>query len=85
MKLVQVAGLLILSFLLTIIVTVIDAILRNQLVAGRAGFPFRFSDMSLFGGGETNYLILSLDMFFWFFILVVMFKFIPKLFLKPKR
>lgn len=77
--------LIIFSVILTVIITIVDAILRNQLVAGKAGLPLRFSDMSLFGGGETNYLYLALDIIFWFCIILIFFKYLPKLFTKSKN
>lgn len=85
MKLTKMFLLIILSIFVTIIVAIADAILRNQLVAGVAGFPFRFSEVALFGGGETNYLFFILDIIFWFSILLLLFKYLPKLLFRLKK
>lgn len=70
--------LLFLSFIITIIVSLVDAIVRNQLVAGVAGFPFRFSETALFGGGETDYFYLSLDVILWFVLILLLINYFPK-------
>ena len=82
MRLIKYSGLFILSVLITFLVSVIDAILRNQLVAGFVGIPLRFSDVSLFGGGETNIVNLILDFIFWFLILWLVWKYWLKIFKK---
>ena len=73
-------GVFILSVVFTFVISIVDAIFRNQLVAGNAGLPFRFSETSLFGGGETNNLNLFFDIIFWFVVIMLFLKFLPKLF-----
>lgn len=66
---------LVLSIVTTYAVAIIDALMRNSLLAGNAGFPFRFSS-SYFFGESTNFLMLLLDIAFWFLILWLIWKFV---------
>lgn len=55
----------------------LDAIRRNSLLAGEAGFPFRFSS-SYFFGESTNLLMLALDIAIWFIVIWGIWKVISK-------
>ena len=72
---------LVLSVVVTYGVAIIDALIRNSLLAGEAGFPFRFSS-SYFFGESTNFLMLILDIVFWFIIIWLIWKLLYKMFSK---
>lgn len=67
-------GFLFASIVLTIISAIFEAVRNGELLAGSVGFPLDFSNSSLFGGGETNYLNLTLDIIFWL-IIIILFKY----------
>ncbi|MDP2585682.1 MAG: hypothetical protein Q8P29_02260 [Candidatus Levybacteria bacterium] len=60
---------LILSVIVTYISAFVDALIRNTLLGGEAGFPFKFSSATMFGSGSTNYLLMVLNILFWFAII----------------
>lgn len=68
------------SIFLTLFIAIVDAVVRNNLVAGTAGLPLRFSESALFGGGETNYINFSIDVLFWFVLLIAILKYFPLIF-----
>jgi hypothetical protein len=70
---------LVLSVVVTYGVAVVDDLRRNSLLAGEGGVPFRFSSGTLFGSGNTNYLMLTLDIFFWFVVIWIVWFGIRKL------
>lgn len=70
---------IIISVIITIVATVLDAYFRKNLLSGRAGFPLRFSSSSFFGGGTTNYAIFAVDVAFWFVLLIALIKVIQKI------
>ncbi|MDP3973463.1 MAG: hypothetical protein Q8P92_01390 [Candidatus Daviesbacteria bacterium] len=61
---------LILSVVVTYGVAVMDAIQRNSLLAGKIGFPLRFSS-SYFFKESTDFLMLFIDIAFWFAVILV--------------
>ena len=69
---------LILSILVTFVATFFEVILSGNVVAGESGFPLRFSSSSLFGGSTINYLMLLADIFFWFFVIWGIWKFLQR-------
>lgn len=60
---------LILSVVVTYGAAFVDALISNTLLAGEAGFPLKFSRGTMFGGGSTNYLLMILNIFFWFVVI----------------
>jgi len=73
---------LISSVIVTYVATFIDALINNTLLGGKAGFPLKFSSATLFGEGTTNYLLMGLNVFFWFIVIFIIWKLFPKL---PKK
>ena len=69
---------LILSVLVTYGIAFVDDLRRNSLLAGEGGIPFRFSSGTLFGSGSINYLMLILDIAFWFVVIWVIWKILQK-------
>lgn len=65
-----------LSVITTYGVAIIDASIRNSFLAGEAGFPLKFSSSSLFGSENTDYLMLFIDVVFWFVIIFGIWKLI---------
>ena len=61
------AVILILSVIITYGIGIIDALVNSS--ANQAGFPFKFGSYTLFGTANTNYLILILDIVFWFIVI----------------
>ncbi|MDO8570794.1 MAG: hypothetical protein Q7R97_04385 [Candidatus Daviesbacteria bacterium] len=47
--------------------------------ANQGGIPFAFTSVSLFSNANTDYLMLSLDIIFWFIILFGIWKLVGKL------
>lgn len=70
--------LLVLSVVVTYGVMLFQAILFSSLVAGSGGFPLSFTSSSLFSTPSTDYLMLFLDIIFWYIILFVIWKLILK-------
>ena len=70
---------LILSVVATYGATLVDALISNTLLGGEAGFPLKFSSATMFGSGNTNYLLMSLNILFWFIVLFGIWKLIKKL------
>lgn len=58
---------LILSVVVTYGAAYVDAMMNTS--ANRAGIPFKFGSYVLFGEARTNYLVLALDIIFWFVVL----------------
>lgn len=71
---------LILSVVVTYGVAFVDAIVNTS--ANRAGLPFKFGSYVLFGQADTNYLLLFLDIAFWFLAIWGAFKILVKVFKK---
>ena len=69
---------LILSIVATYVTTFIDALVNKTLLGGEAGFPFKYSSSTLFGEGETNYLLMVLNIVFWFLVIWGVWKLIHK-------
>lgn len=65
---------LVLSVMVTYGVAIVDALARNSLLSGEAGFPLRFSSSSFFGSENTDYFMLILDIVFWFFVIWIIWK-----------
>ena len=74
----KVVILLILSVVVTLVIGLGDFAMNQNSI--QAGFPFKFTSAALmFGNAETNYLILVLDIIFWFIILYIIWTLIKKL------
>lgn len=71
------AIILVLSVVVTYGVAIVDVFLNKT--KNIAGLPFGFTSLGLFLGGSTDYLMLILDIVFWFFIIWVIWKVISKL------
>lgn len=65
---------LVLSLVVNFTVMSGDALIRGSFLAGEAGLPLRFDSSSMFGGGSINYLNLTIDIFFWFIIILGLWK-----------
>ncbi|CAN5135776.1 hypothetical protein BH11PAT1_BH11PAT1_7120 [soil metagenome] len=63
---------LVLSVVTTYGVAMADALKRDSLLAGAAGLPFKFASGSLFGEAKTNYVMLSMDIIFWFITILLL-------------
>lgn len=70
---------LVLSVVVTYGVAFIDDLRRNSLLAGEGGVPFRFSSGTLFGSGSINYLMLLIDIAFWFVVIWIIWRIISYL------
>ncbi len=70
---------LVLSVVVTYGISIADSIINNTLVAGSAGLPLKFASGSMFGGSDTDYAMLLLDIIFWFVIVWVVWKGLGKL------
>lgn len=73
---------LILSVIVTYGVALVDASVNSS--ANQAGLPFKFGSYTLFGTASTNYLILLLDIIFWFGIIWGLWKILQNLSKKKK-
>jgi hypothetical protein len=60
---------LILSVIVTYGAALVYDLMFGSILSGEGGVPFKFTSGSLFGGSSTNYLMLILDIVFWFFII----------------
>lgn len=69
---------LVLSVVVTYGVSITSDLISGSIIAGNSGFPFKFASGSLFGEGSTNYLMLILDIIFWFVVIWVVWKLIMK-------
>lgn len=70
---------LVLSVVIGEVVSIIDAFRRSSFLAGQVGFPLRYSSSSLFGGGSINYIMLILDIVFWFAVIWGLWKLLAKI------
>ena len=70
---------LVLSVIVTYGVAFIDALRSSTLLAGESGLPFKYSRGTLFGSGSINYVMMSVNIIFWFIVLWVIWKAIQKL------
>lgn len=68
---------LVLSVVVTYGMAIIDALRRNSFLAGEAGVPFRFSS-SYFFGESTDYVMLILNIAFWFAVIWLIWKALQK-------
>lgn len=83
-------GLFILSIIVTFSISILDMLyISKTFINGSVGLPLAYSygSISLFGEGkeEINYVTLILDFVFWFVILLLLFKYLPKLLLRLKK
>lgn len=69
---------LVLSVIATYVATFIDALVNKTLLGGEAGFPFKFSSATMFGEGATNYLLMALNIIFWFLVICAVWKVVRK-------
>lgn len=60
---------LILSVVTMYGVSIIDAVVNNTLLGGKSGFPFKDSSATMFGEGTTDYLLMALNVIFWFVVI----------------
>lgn len=67
---------LILSIVVTYGVALMDATINIS--ANKAGLPFKFGSYVLFGRANTDYLLLFLDIAFWFVIIWGVWKLVSK-------
>ena len=67
-----------LSIVATYGATFIDALISNTLLGGEAGFPLKFSRATIFGGGTTDYSLMTLNIIFWFMIIWYIWKVLHK-------
>ncbi len=65
---------LILSVVAMYVASIINAIATNTLIAGESGFPFKDSRATMFGTGTTNYFLMTLNTFFWFVVIWIIWK-----------
>lgn len=69
---------LILSVVTMYGVSIIDAVVNNTLLGGKSGFPFKDSSATMFGEGTTDYLLMTLNIIFWFIVLFGIWKLIKR-------
>ena len=67
---------LILSVVVTGIVSFVEFTSNQSL--GQFGLPFKFSSISLFADSNTKYMMLLLDIAFWFMVIWVIWKILQK-------
>lgn len=72
---------LVLSVVVTYVIAVIDALMRNSLLVGSAGLPFKFASGYL-GSSNTNDLMFILNIVFWFLVIFGIWKILQKIFAK---
>lgn len=60
---------LVLSLVVTYGASIVEALLNGSILMGQSGWPLRFGYSSFFGGSSINYVMLILDIVFWFFII----------------
>jgi len=69
---------LILSVVAMYASSIIDAVVGGTLLGGKSGFPFKDSSTTMFGGGTTNYSLMTLNIIFWFMIIWYIWKVLHK-------
>lgn len=70
---------LILSVVVTYIVEIAQSLFTNSSIAGSGGLPFAFTSSALFGSPSTDYLMLIIDILFWFIVILVIWKVLQKI------
>lgn len=70
---------LILSVVTNYAAALIDALIRNSLLGGSAGLPFKFASGTLFGEAHTNYLTLFFNIIFWFVVIWIAWRLVKRL------
>lgn len=73
---------LVLSVPVTYVAAFGDALRSNTLLAGESGLPFKYSRGTLFGSGTINYVMMLIDIIFWFVALLLIWKVLTKIFNK---
>ena len=63
---------LVFSLMVTYGMAFVDALMNSS--ANQAGLPLKFGSYALFGTASTNYLMLLLDIAFWFVIIWIIWK-----------
>jgi hypothetical protein len=70
----EVVVVIILSFFVAFIADFFDGIINNTFIGGKSGFPFKDSFSLGFEGGESYPHMFLLNVLFWFFIILVIWK-----------